>query len=289
VRAIVTGAEGQLGAALRATCPEGVQILAAGRAALDLADAASITRFMAAHPAELVINAGAYTDVERAESEPGLARAVNATAAGTIAQSCARNGARMIQVSTDFVFDGATTRAYRPDDATAPLNVYGATKREGEELALRHAPGCLVLRTAWLHAAGQRNNFVATMLRAMRGGKPLRVVCDQIGAPTHAPDLARAIWRLAARGAGGILHFTGSGVASWYDFAVAIQEEAHALGLVVAPVPIEPIPSAEFPTRACRPGFSVLDTSLTSAVLGEKPPHWRVALREMLEASRHHA
>jgi dTDP-4-dehydrorhamnose reductase len=288
VRAIVTGAAGQLGTALRATCPEGVQVLAAGRAALDLADAEAIAGFIAAHPAELVINAGAYTDVEGAETEPGRARAINATAVGAIARACARSGARLVQVSTDFVFDGATARAYRPDDATSPLNVYGATKREGEELALRHAPGCLVLRTAWLHGAGQRN-FVTTMLRAMRGGKPLRVVCDQIGTPTCAPDLARAIWRLAARDAGGVLHFTGSGVASWYDFAVAIQEEAHALGLIVAPVPIEPIASAEFPTRARRPAFSVLDTSLTSALLGEKPRHWRVALRESLEASRQHA
>lgn len=283
MRTIVTGATGQLGRALRATCPAGVEFVAVDRTSLDLGEPGTIADFIAAHPPALVVNAGAYTDVERAECEPDRARLVNATAVGALARACARHGARLVHVSTDYVFDGAAGRPYRPQDPTAPLNVYGETKRAGEELALRHAPGALVLRTAWLHAAGGRN-FVSTMLRAMRAAAPLRVVHDQIGTPTHAPGLAEAIWRLADLRAEGILHFTDGGVASWYDFAVAIREEALAQGAIDDPAPIEPIATTDYPTRARRPAFSVLDTSLTDAILGGAPPHWRVGLRAALRA-----
>lgn len=283
MKVLVTGAAGQLGRALQETCPAGIELVAAGRGELDLADAPAIRSHVENIRPDVVINAGAYTAVDRAESEPALARAINADAVAAIAAACAAHGTRMVQVSTDFVFDGTAARPYRPADATAPLSVYGATKRDGEEAALRLAPRCLVLRTAWVYAVEGRN-FVATMLRVMRSGKPLRVVCDQIGTPTFAPNLARATWAMIARDATGILHYTESGVASWYDFAVAIQEEALQLGLLSAPVAIEPIASAEYPTPARRPGFSVLDKTETTRLLGEAPEHWRAALRKMMKA-----
>jgi dTDP-4-dehydrorhamnose reductase len=286
MKAIVTGAGGQLGRALQATCPAGIELVAADRAALDLGAPATIAGFLAAHRPALVVNAAAFTDVEGAEAAPAHARIVNAVAVGALAEACARHGARLVQVSTDFVFDGAATRPYAPHDPTAPLNVYGATKREGEELALRHAPGALVLRTAWLHAAGGRN-FVAAMLRAMRAATRLRVVHDQIGTPTHAPGLARAIWRLVALRAEGIVHFTDAGRASRYDFARAIREDALALGLIDAPTPIEPVATAQYPTRARRPAFGVLDCSATAALLGGEPPHWRAGLRASLASGGH--
>lgn len=288
MKVLVTGAEGQVGRALRTTAPGGVEVLAANHAMLDLADTGAIDAFVASHGADVVINAAAYTTVDRAEAEPALAAAVNATGAGALAAACARRGIRFVHLSTDFVFDGTASRPYRPEDPTAPLSVYGRTKRDGEDLARRHHPHCLVVRTAWVYAS-EGNNFVATMLRLMRAGKSLRVVGDQIGTPTYAPGLAAAMWRLVALKPEGILHYTDSGVASWYDFAVAIQEEALALGLLSAPVAIEPIATADYPTPARRPGFSVLDKAETNRLLGGAPAHWRVALRGMLKESSAHA
>jgi dTDP-4-dehydrorhamnose reductase len=282
MRAIVTGAGGQLGRALVASRPEGIELVAADRTRLDLGEPAAIAGFLAAHRPALVVNAAAFTDVDGAEREPERARTVNAIAVGALAQACARHGARLIQLSTDFVFDGEATRPYAPHDPTGPLNVYGATKREGEELALRHAPGALVLRTAWLHAAGGGRNFVAAMLRAMRAGRRLSVVRDQIGTPTHAAGLAAALWRLATLRAEGIVHVTDGGAASRYEFACAIRDDALALGLIDAPVPIEPVATADYPTCARRPAFGVLDCTAAFAMLGMAPPPWRAGLRATL-------
>ncbi len=198
----------------------------------------------------------------------------------TLTRTATRVGARLVHVSTDFVFDGARSTPYPPDATPAPLGVYGRSKAEGEAAALA-APGALVVRTAWVYAAHGRN-FALIMLRFMRERPELHVVADQIGTPTHAASLARALLGLAGAGADGIWHYTDAGIASWYDFAVAIAEEAHAFKLIPAMPRITPIATRDYPTPARRPAYGVLDKTATSAVLGHPAAHWRAELRLML-------
>lgn len=273
------GAAGQLGRALIGAAPADAEVTALDRTRLDLTDTDAIRTAIAAARPDVVFNAAAYTAVDRAEGEPELARAVNATAVGAMAEALDATGGRLVHVSTDFVFDGQASTPYAPDAACSPLSVYGATKRDGEIAA---GSSALVVRTSWVHAAGGAN-FVRTMIRLMHEKDSLGVVADQIGSPTWAPGLASALWRLAALGATGILHHRDAGVASWYDFAVAIQEEALAAGLLDRAIPIRPIATADYPTPARRPAFSLLDTGATRALLGEDTPHWRENLRAMLK------
>jgi dTDP-4-dehydrorhamnose reductase len=228
---------------------------------------------------DLVLNAAAYTAVDKAESEEDAARAINAGAVAAMVAALDETGGRLVHVSTDFVFDGTSPRAYRPDDERNPLSAYGRSKAAGE-VVLR--PIDLLVRTAWVYSAAGAN-FVRTMLRLMRERDEVRVVADQIGAPTWAPGLARTLWELAGAEASGIFHHCDAGVASWYDFAVAIQEEALATGLLSREVQVRPIATSEFPTPARRPAFSLLDSSSTRALLGDGHTHWRVNLRRMLE------
>jgi dTDP-4-dehydrorhamnose reductase len=183
----------------------------------------------------------------------------------------------MVHVSTDFVFDGTANRPYRPDATPAPLSVYGATKLAGEMAVQKAHPSALIVRSAWIYGA-TGGNFVRTMLKLMATRSEVRVIADQIGTPTHAAGLARAIWALDAAQAHGIFHWTDAGVASWYDFAVAIQEEAMALGLLATAVPVIPIPTEDYPTPARRPPMSILDKSTTWAITGPAR-HWRQELR----------
>ena len=288
MKALVTGAGGQLGRALVASAPAGVEVIAATRSELDLTDAAVIGNRVAATAPHLVINAAAFTAVDRAESERELAHRINAAAAGHLAAAAKSCGARMIQVSTDFVFEGSRPTPYAPDAATHPLSVYGSTKLEGEHRVLSALPeSAIVLRTAWVYAA-TGSNFLLTMLRLMREARPVRVVADQVGTPTAAASVAEAIWALAARRElHGIFHWTDAGVASWYDFAVAIAEEGRAAGLPCGQAEVTPIPTSEYPTPARRPAYSVLDCRSTVAATGLRPKHWRARLREVLgELSR---
>jgi dTDP-4-dehydrorhamnose reductase len=235
----------------------------------------------------VVINAAAYTGVDAAEREADRALAVNADGAANVARASTRVGARMIHLSTDFVFDGAQGRPYLPDDRPNPLGVYGRTKLAGEQAVQRWSATALILRTAWVYS-NHGHNFVRRMLGLMEERDELSVVSDQIGAPTWSRSLAAALWAAAARPElRGIQHWTDAGVASRYDFAVAIQEEALALGLLSRAVPIHPVHSEEYPTPARRPAFSVLDTSTARAALGLAPPHWRVNLRRMLQGLQH--
>lgn len=280
MKALITGASGQLGRALVACAPDRMALFALPSAALDITNRAAVEVAIRDHSPDLVINAAAYTKVDAAENMPDLAERVNHVAVANLAQATQQNGARLIQISTDFVFDGMASHAYRPDAPTAPLNVYGKTKLAGEAAA---GPAALIVRTSWLYSA-YGNNFVATMLRLMRERSMLRVVDDQIGTPTSAHALAEAIWDLAATDRTGILHFSDSGVASWYDFAVAIMEEAVAIGLLDHPVEVLPIPASEYPTPARRPHFSVLDKRDTITAIGRVPAHWRANLRDVLRA-----
>ncbi len=283
MKALVTGARGQLGRALLAAAPAGVDCAGLDRAALDITDADAVARLITAERPDIVINAAAYTAVDRAEGEPDRAMAVNAAGPGHPAAALAGHGGRLVHVSTDFVFDGAAARAWRPGDARNPLSVYGRSKAGGEDAA---GPDALVVRTSWVYAAGGAN-FVRTMLRLMRERDEVRVVDDQIGTPTWAMGLAQVLWALAGKRARGIFHHSDAGVASWYDFAVAIQEEALTLGLLDRAVPVIPIATADFPTPAARPAFSVLDCTATRALLGDRPAHWRVNLRRMLAEEKY--
>lgn len=282
MKVLVTGAGGQLAAELLHTAPPEHQIVALTRRELDLTDRPAVAATLAEHRPEAVINAAAYTRVDDAEDEPETAFAVNAEGAGSLAEEAAALDAALIHVSTDFVFGDGGGTPWRPDDSGEPLGVYGASKLEGERrVATATGGSALIVRTAWLYSRHGRN-FVTAMLERMRAGKALTIVADQIGTPTWARGLAGALWRGLARGIAGLHHWTDAGVASWYDFAVAIQDEAVALGLVAQPVSIAPVPFEAYPTRARRPAFSVLDKTATWKALEIRPAHWRHALREML-------
>lgn len=284
---LVLGAGGQVASAVMAAVPAQYDVVAKTHAELDIGDEAAVARALAQTRAQWVVNAAAYTAVDLAEDHPAQAAAVNDTAVGVLAAATSAAGCRLLHLSTDFVFDGESHRAYLPTDQTHPLSVYGASKLAGERRVLDGAEAGIVLRTAWVYAAAGRN-FVLTMLKLMREREQVSVVCDQIGIPTWAGGIAAAIWGLIGVGPpGGVYHWTDLGVASWYDFAVAIQDEALAIGLLSRSVPITPIPSAAYPTRARRPAFSVLDTAGTRALIHQVPArHWRHNLRTMLDELR---
>lgn len=287
MKVLVTGAGGQLGKALIASAPSNLTLLTPARQALDLADATAIERLLAAEQPAAIINCGAHTAVDKAESERDLAFAINAAAPEAMARWCAKANSRLIQISTDFVFDGTGSKPYRTGDVANPLNVYGASKLAGEQ-AVAAVPGLqwLVIRTAWVYASTGRN-FVLTMLRLFRERAVVNVVSDQIGSPTSASSLARCVWRaLEDRGEPAILHYTDAGVASWYDFAVAIYEEARALGILNNEVQIVPVATEQYPTPARRPHYSVLDKSATLARLQLPAVHWRAELRAVLRESK---
>jgi dTDP-4-dehydrorhamnose reductase len=283
MKVIITGAGGQLGRALLKSAPEHAEVTGLLRSQLDIGDAQAVTNALQALRPDLVINAGAYTAVDKAESEPAAAERANTVGPHNLATAAHVTGARLLHVSTDFVFDGLASKPYRPDAPTNPQNTYGRTKRGGEEAVLRTLPErSVVLRTAWVYAA-DGSNFVRTMLRLMTSKGHVRVVADQVGTPTAAHSLAEAIWALAARpDVHGTYHWTDAGVASWYDFAVAIAEESVALGLVPADVRVDPIATEEYPTPASRPAYSVLDKRSLLQTVSVPARHWRVNLRTVL-------
>jgi dTDP-4-dehydrorhamnose reductase len=285
---LITGAKGQVGSALVRSAPPGIELNALTREQLDIADARAVHAAVAAFRPQLIINAAAYTAVDKAESEPFLADAINAQGPQHLAEAAyVQDDCRLIQISTDYVFDGRGAEAYQPDDPPHPLSVYGRTKLAGEQAVLAalgaHA---VVLRTAWVYAP-EGKNFLLTMLRLMRERGAVRVVADQKGSPTAATSIARALWRIAELShVRGILHWTDDGVASWYEFASAIAEDALAAGLLSQTVQVTPIATADYPTAAHRPANSVLDIRDSVAQLGITPEHWRNNLRATLAQLR---
>lgn len=284
MRVLLTGANGQLGTAMRRQAPAGTEVFAFDRTKLDVRDIASIRESVRQCQPEVVINATAYTAVDRAESEPAVAFAANEDGPRLLAESAATVNARLIHVSTDFVFAGDRPVPYDIDDQTRPLSVYGRSKLAGEHAVLSTlGSAATVVRTSWLYAS-RGKNFVLTMLRLLESRESVGVVYDQVGSPTWASSLARAIWALCGRpDIHGTQHWSDDGVASWYDFAVAIQEEALARGLLDRRVPIRAIRTSEYPTPAGRPRYSVLDKRRTVDALGFGPLHWRENLRLMLD------
>lgn len=282
MRILILGAGGQVGRAVASAAPPEHEVLAVDREAVDVCDVVAVDAVFARGPFDWVVNAAAYTAVDAAEDAPERCAAINAGAVQCVASAGARSGSRLLHLSTDFVFDGNSSAAYLPSAATNPLSVYGKTKLAGEHAALTF-PGNLVLRTSWVYASSGRN-FVMTMIKLMRERDSIRVVRDQIGSPTWAGGLADAIWALIhAAAPAGIHHWSDDGVASWYDFAVAIQEEALSIGLLARRIQVEPIRNTEYATRAIRPAFSVLDSDATKRLIASPPTHWRESLRKMLQ------
>ena len=285
MRALILGAGGQVGRALAETVPASAQAIALGHAECDVRSARDVERAISHAGPDIVFNAAAFTAVDRAETEPEEAAAINAVAPGIIAQAARAAGARIVHISTDYVFDGEARRPYRPEDPPNPRSVYGRTKLAGEAAVSEADPGALVVRTSWIYAS-RGTNFVTTMLRLMGERERLQVVCDQEGAPTRAQSLAAALWTLAGAGASGLFHYRDGGTANWHQFATAIQEQALGLGLLRKAVPIEPIATASYPTAAPRPAYSVLDATHAWEIIGGPPPDWRDNLLRTLEDIR---
>jgi dTDP-4-dehydrorhamnose reductase len=283
-RILLTGAAGQVGKELQLTLAPLGDVLPLGHCQLDLTNSTQIAAQVQAFAPTHIINAAAYTAVDKAESEPELAAIINATAPTQLAQLAQSLGADLIHLSTDYVFDGSKGSPYLEDDPTQPLGIYGQTKRDGEVGIRRECDRHWIVRTAWVHGAYGKVNFVKTMLRLGAERPELRVVSDQIGSPTWAGDIAQTLTQFVQESpAYGTYHFTNSGVASWYDFALAIFEEARLLGIPLCVERVVPIPTLAYPTPAQRPAYSVLSGERTAAVLDKTAPHWRQSLRQMLQ------
>jgi dTDP-4-dehydrorhamnose reductase len=287
MKVLITGGRGQVGRGLASTAPPDAEVLSTSHQELDISDVDAVHTYIRSYSPEVIINVAAHTAVDRAESEAELARRVNSDGPRHLAAAARQAGARLIHISTDFVFDGTASSPYRPDAVTNPVSVYGRTKLAGEKAVAEELPGrSVIVRTAWVYDA-EGSNFVRTMLRIMNANGSARVIADQVGTPTAARGLAGILWSIVEKPEiQGIHHWTDAGVASWYDFAVAIAEEGAQLGLVPDSVTVTPITTADYPTPARRPAYSVLDkTSLTS--IGFTPVHWRKRLRDVLREMKH--
>lgn len=284
MKILVTGSNGQLGRALRRSLEAarpGVTVYA-DIDTLDLTDARATERFLREGEFSHVVNCAAYTAVDRAEEEKLECAAANIDGIANIARHAEELGLRILHISTDYVFDGNSNRPYRESDKTAPLSHYGSTKRKSETTLLGLAPESIIIRTGWLYSTTDTRNFPMTMLRLARSGRSeLRVVADRVGTPTLADDLADAITAILLSGnwAGGIYHYSGEGVASWYDFAVAAIDMAGLDASVV-----RPIAGADYPAAASRPYYAVLDKSRIKATFNVDIPHWQASLRRAIPA-----
>jgi dTDP-4-dehydrorhamnose reductase len=287
IKVLLTGKDGQLGRALAETLPAEIEIVALGRQDLDLSNKEACHNAVLEHRPDWVLNAGAYTAVDRAESEPELAMAVNAVAPEAFAQALGEVGGRLLQVSTDFVFNGNQAHPYHPDQPVDPISVYGATKAEGERLVQKALPASsyCILRTSWVYGP-VGNNFCLTMLRLHRlksaQNETLNVVADQIGCPTSTLNLASACWSAINHGTSGVHHFCDAGAASWYDFAIAIGDAGVAVGIIDQSAKVVPIRSSEYPTPAKRPGYSLLDCTSTRVALELESNHWQKELSKVI-------
>jgi len=291
MKVLVTGKHGQLGSELQKTCPKKIELVCFSSKELDISNAGHVNELVAIHLPDIIINAAAYTAVDKAESDTESAYAVNEQGAANLASACKNVNAKLIHISTDFVFDGSKTTPYEAGDITNPLGVYGASKLAGEQ-AISNILGAngTIVRTAWVYSAFG-NNFVKTMLKLMSEKEQLGVVGDQVGTPTWAAGLATMVWALVTQGvnakentqSAAILNWTDAGIASWYDFAVAIQELALEKGLLSKAIPISSIPASSYPTPAKRPAFSVLNKAEAEQVSGVQTTHWRAQLGDMLD------
>lgn len=290
---LLLGANGQVGQELRRSLAPLGEVVATTRSgelpdggrceALDVSELDAIAALIERVGPDVVVNATAHTAVDRAEDEPEAAFRANAEAPARIAQACAARDAALLHYSTDYVFDGSGTRPYREDDATAPLGVYGASKLAGEQAIAASGASHLILRTAWVYAT-HGANFLRTMLRVGAERDELRVVADQVGSPTPAWLIADVSARILQQGLAesGVRHLVAGGETTWHGFAEAIFERAYAQGLIARKPVVHPIATADYPTRARRPAYSVLDTARLRGEFGLELPDWRAALDRTL-------
>ena len=283
---LLIGSNGQLGTELQNFLSSNYQVIAVTRPEIDLTQTDNLRQIIRETQPEIIINAAAYTAVDKAETEPEMATAINTTAPQIIAEESQKLGSFLIHFSTDYVFNGNSNYPYQESDITNPVSVYGQTKLAGEIAIQKACSQYMILRTAWVYGTYGKSNFVKTMLRLGKERPEVRVVADQIGSPTWAQDIALTITQIIPQltsEIAGIYHYTNSGVASWYDFAIAIFEEAEKLGFPLKINQVIPITSPEYPTPAKRPAYSVLACQKISKILGTHPPHWRQRLILMLK------
>lgn len=281
-RILITGAGGQVGTALRQQLEnEDFESYFLDRKQLPLEQTLIIQDILSMYQPDIIIHTAAYTAVDKAESEPELANAVNHLASEEIAQYCRIHGAKLLAISTDYVFDGQSSEPLTEEAVPAPLNIYGHSKWKGEQAIQKWAPDSIIIRTSWVYAE-QGHNFVNTMQRLMHERETLSVVHDQIGSPTYAGDLARAIITIlkAEHWQPGIYHYANEGEVSWYDFAVAIREQ------IGASCQINGIPTSQYPTPAKRPSYSLLDKSKIKRTFNVSVPFWLDSLTAMLHPSQ---
>lgn len=281
MKILVTGANGQLGRELRNVLESKIpgKTIYTDVAELDLTDAKGVDDFFKKNDISHVVNCAAYTAVDKAEEEKLECAAININAVKNLANAADAIGAKIIHISTDYVFDGTAHRPYKESDKVNPISQYGTTKRKGETALLALAPESIIIRTSWLYSP-HGNNFVKTMLRLGAEQSKIKVVSDQIGTPTYALDLARAIYMvlMSHQWVEGIFHFSNEGVCSWYDFAKSIHRIAR-----IDKCEIKPIPTEEYPTAASRPFYSVLDKTRIKATYGVKAPYWEDSLIECIK------
>ena len=283
MKVLITGKGGQLAWELEQLAPADYEILSVGIDQLDITNQTLVHQFITSENPDIVINAAAYTAVDKAEEETKIAYAVNEKGIEHLANVCKAIGARILHVSTDFVFDGTASTPYQTNTLPNPINVYGASKLAGDIALQKILPdNHVIVRTAWVYSVNG-NNFVKSMLRLMQEKEQLGIIYDQVGSPTWAKGLAEWLWAIAHKpNVNGIYHWTDAGVASWYDFAIAIQELGIEKGLLEKVIPVLPIPTSAYPTPAKRPAFSIIDKSSAEEVSGLKTKHWRKQLSLMM-------
>ena len=303
MKVLITGKGGQLAWELENSAPKSVEVLSCSSKELDITNQQQVDDTIEQFRPDIVINAAAYTAVDKAETDIEKAYAVNDLGSEYLALACKKITAKLIHVSTDFVFDGTKTTPYQTNDSVKPINVYGASKLAGE-IKINNILGnqATIIRTAWVYSVNG-NNFVKTMLRLMAEKDQLGIVYDQVGTPTWAKGLAKMIWALVSKNSvksvahnaaknqttsthsekSLTLHWTDEGVCSWYDFAVAIQELAIEKGMLDKAIPVRPIPASAYPTPAKRPSFSVIDKNTAEQESGINTIHWRQQLSSMLD------
>jgi len=312
MKVLITGKNGQLGWELEQLVPSYIQLVSLSSFDLDISNANAVNSVLTKHSPDIVINTAAYTAVDMAETDQQMAYAVNESGCENLALTCKKINAKMIHISTDFVFDGAKSTPYQTSDKTNPINIYGSSKLAGE-IKVNDVLGeqATIIRTAWVYSVHGKN-FVKTMLRLMAEKEELSIVYDQVGTPTWAKGLAKMIWSLVNQSikknnnltesnlklnnqelykqsqivkpiSSKILHWTDAGVCSWYDFAVAIQDLALEKKILNKVIPIRPIPASAYPTSAKRPSFSIIDKSSAEQASGLETLHWRKQLSAMMD------
>ncbi len=283
MKILITGASGQLGHETQLMLQnKGIDTIGIGRKELDFSQPEQVAGYIASQHADWVINCAAYTQVDKAEKNAALAFRVNRDAAEAVAEGVRRYTGRLLHVSTDFIFDGSQSRPYCEDDSANPLNVYGQSKWEGEQAIRKILPEAIILRTAWVYGV-HGNNFVRTILRLAYEREELNIIDEQIGNPSWTFDISQAMYALIEKNCAEIYHFTNEGVASWYDFALAIIEEAQSLGFNLNVRTVNPIPTHAYPTPAIRPVCSLLSKEKIRAEINYNIPHWRESLKTMLQ------